>query len=100
MTSYTSTATSGITLSAGVSAEPSAVPKALIATRAVQTKEGWRGQVIVAEDIVWESDYGSGFAHQAEEEATYRVIDRIKRLLTDPHPNDVTDETDETGDPA
>lgn len=91
------TLSTGITLTTTASPAPVSAPTGLIATRAIQTKDGWRGQIIVAEEIVWESDYGSPTAREAAEDATYRVLDRIKRLVTDPHPNDPELFEDEDG---
>lgn len=78
--SYGSTMTSGIVLSAGESPAPAKAPKALIATRAVQMKDGWVGQLFVAEEVVWESD-PQETADDAEQAATARVLKRVKKLL-------------------
>lgn len=86
MTSYSNTATSSITmnglaLTSGSSPAPAKAPQGLIVTRAVETKEGWVGQIIVDEAIIYEtSPYDS--AERAEKLATKRVIDRIKKLLS------------------
>lgn len=83
----------GVNLSAGSSPAPQGAPQSLIATRAVELKDGWAGQVIVAgevvlEDPAWES------ARDAEEWATRIVADRIKALFTAP----ATENDDEKGD--
>jgi hypothetical protein len=80
MTTYNTAVANGITLSAGTSPEPARVPKGLIATRAVEVKGGWVGQIIVAEDIIWQTPKRSK-AEDAEQEATKRVIERVKGLL-------------------
>lgn len=79
MSGYTM-AYDGITLTAAASPDPAATPKGLIVTRALELKDGWVGQVIVAEEVVKEK---AGFdrAQDAEEWATYRVTDAIKKLF-------------------
>ena len=84
---YSTTMSNGILVTAGESPSPSGVPKGLIATRSVQLKDGWVGQVTVAEEIVWESEpfedaEGDSGARIAEREATEFVITRIKGLLS------------------
>lgn len=82
MTSSSSTLTNGITFAPAGSPQPSSAPKGLIVTRAIETKDGWVGQIIVAEAIVWESE-PTKKPHQAERAATGRVIERIKSLFED-----------------
>lgn len=66
---------------------PQPTPKELIATRAVETKDGWRGQVIIDSEIVWETEpiTGSGEDEAAstfvQRQANAYVIDRIKSLF-------------------
>ena len=72
----------GITFAPAGSPPPAGVPKGLIVTRAIETKDGWVGQVIVAEEIVWETPARKK-AHQAERAATQRVIERVKSLFAD-----------------
>jgi hypothetical protein len=78
---YNSTTSNGIMVSAGASPAPLAAPKGLVVTRAIETKEGWVGQIIVADVIFWESKVFKK-AQDAEEAATKRVILKIKRMLT------------------
>lgn len=80
MSAYNSTTSNGILVSAGTSPAPLTTPKGLIVTRAVETKEGWFGQIIVAEQIIWESRMFKT-AQPAEEAATKRVIAKITRML-------------------
>jgi hypothetical protein len=62
-------------------------PEGLLVTRAVQTKEGWKGQIIVDKNIVWESEDG----HRGEDdfegeklalaEANKRVVNALGDLF-------------------
>lgn len=45
----------GITLSPTIDETRPRTPAGLIVTQAVQTKDGWLGQVIIDKEIVWES---------------------------------------------
>lgn len=87
---YTTTWNTGILVPSGSSPEPARAPKGLIVTRAVELQEGWVGQVIVAEEIVWQGDPFAQAA-DAEEDATYHVIVRVKSLFTAPHETDSTE---------
>src|SRR3954447_24458340 len=83
MSTYASTtATNGIMFAPAGSPPPAGAPKGLIVTRAIETRDGWVGQIIVAEAIIWESE-PTKKAHQAERAATRRVIERIKNLFAD-----------------
>lgn len=55
-------------------------PAGLLVTRAVETKAGWVGQVIIDKDIVWES---AAFDERdaAVSEANGLVVDRLKALF-------------------
>lgn len=80
-TSYNQgTMTTGMTWSPSGSPEPAKVPKGMIVTRAVETKVGWVGQIVVAEEIIWESD-PRGKAHHAEEDATFHVVGAFRAML-------------------
>lgn len=46
----------GITIAPGTGTERPKTPAGLLVTQAVQTKDGWLGQVIVDKEIIWESD--------------------------------------------
>lgn len=62
---------------------PPATPSGLIATRAVEIKDGWLGQVIVDKTIVAETTaiVGEDAAEVALEKANRRVVDAIKGLF-------------------
>lgn len=62
---------------------PAKLPAALIATKAVQTKDGWFGQVIVDKKIVWESGSVSS-GDIAIELANGHVVEKITGLLVEP----------------
>lgn len=83
-TNYTTLSGSSgmITLSPTVSLERPKTPAGLIVTQAVQTKEGWLGQVIVDKEIVWESDPKSS-GDYAIESANARVVDRVRAWFQD-----------------
>lgn len=78
---YSVTTSNGIMLAAGASPVPSSAPKGLIVTRAVEVKDGWTGQVVVAEEIVREK-VGFATAEKAERWATSVVTKAIKGLFT------------------
>lgn len=79
MTSYATSTVNGITLTTGAGLVQ-AVPKGLIATRAVQLKDGWVGQVVVAEEVVKEKD-GFDSGKDAEEWVSAHIVSALKRLL-------------------
>jgi hypothetical protein len=85
---YTTTlATNGVTFSlspqVGEYRDKPKTPSGLIVTAAVQTKEGWLGQVIVDKEIVFESGACDN-ADAAVEIANKRVVDVIKALFASP----------------
>lgn len=55
-------------------------PSGLIVTQAVQTKDGWLGQVIVDKEIVWES-IPELEGEDAVQAANSHVVTAIKALL-------------------
>jgi hypothetical protein len=55
-------------------------PAELIVTQAVQTKDGWLGQVIVDKEIVWEGSAVSD-GDEAVRAANARVVQAFKALL-------------------
>lgn len=71
---------------------PEPPPKGLLATRAVEIKDGWIGQVLVDREIVWESDAiteadvgdNERPGDVAQDLANDAVLNRIKRLFTGP----------------
>lgn len=86
MASFSSTSAAtfvvnGVSVAAGSSPAPIGMPPSLIATRAVEMKAGWIGQLIVAGDVIWESK-PKKTSKEAEEQATQRVVERLKSLLS------------------
>jgi hypothetical protein len=83
----------GTTYSTGVSwslaadkgSAPKETPEALVHTRAVETKAGWVGQVIVGGAIVWESAALPGTAsnagYDAQAEANMKVVEVFTNLF-------------------
>lgn len=60
--------------------EPVKTPAGILVTRAVETKAGWVGQIILDKDIVWESEP----KHKSDEavmDANDRVVDKLRRLF-------------------
>ncbi len=57
----------------------------MIVTQAVQTKDGWRGQVIVDKEIVYETTPVKGSAGEdAVQAANRRVVDAFKAMFAAP----------------
>jgi hypothetical protein len=88
MSTYTSTlSTNGSTFvlspDVGKYSDKPQTPSGLIVTAAVQTKEGWLGQVIVDKEIVFESG-ACDDADAAVEIANKRVVDAIRGLFASP----------------
>lgn len=77
-----STAGFGIRIETGD--RPEKTPRGLLNTRAVELREGWFGQIIVDEEIVFQSAVPHGRSVDAIEEVNGRVVDRIKALFGDP----------------
>lgn len=73
----------GYTLDLPAGAKPAPAPKGLLATRAVETKDGWVGQVIVDTEILYESKLypGEDGSADALEHVNARVVERIKKLF-------------------
>lgn len=80
------TSSSGFQLTTTTSGRPPSTPKGLFATRAVETRAGFLGQVIVDGEIVWESDPYKGYrsGEDAQREANKYIVDRFKALLAPP----------------
>jgi hypothetical protein len=81
----------GIALQAESGERPKETPEGLIVTRAVQTKAGWVGQVIVDKQIVHETeawgndpDDDSDNRTDAIREVNTYVVDAVKRMLSTP----------------
>jgi hypothetical protein len=70
----------GITFNPGTSEERPKTPSGLIVTQAVQTREGWLGQVIVDKEIVWEGGV-SDEGEDAIKAANARVVEVFKTLF-------------------
>lgn len=70
----------GLTLSPAKSDEKPTTPAGLIVTQAVQTKDGWLGQVIVDKVIVWESALQED-GEDGVRAANARVVERLRSLL-------------------
>lgn len=70
----------GITFSPSTGDAAPRTPSGLIVTQAVQTKDGWLGQVIVDKQIVWESPL-KGDGGDAIHTANGRVVDAFKELF-------------------
>lgn len=62
---------------------PAITPRGLLATRAVETKDGWRGQIIIDQEIVFETEPQSSSASSLQE-ANRRVVNTIRNLFVDP----------------
>lgn len=79
---YGTIASTGTTMTLTVpsGAEPPRTPSGLIATRAVETKDGWLGQVIVDKEIVLETPL-TRYSDTAIREANKRVVTAIKALF-------------------
>lgn len=71
----------GITLSPGNDTGVPRTPSGLIVTQAVQTKDGWLGQVIVDKEIVWEGA-AAKTGDAAIREANARVVGVFKALFS------------------
>jgi len=70
----------GITFSPDTSETRPRTPSGLIVTQAVQTKDGWLGQVIVDKEIVWESEPGDG-GEAAVGAANRRVVEAFRQMF-------------------
>lgn len=74
--------------------EPIKTPAGLLVTRAVQTKAGWVGQILVDKTIIWEGpaqtssspDDDEDLSSAAVKEANWRVVNALRGLLGDPPP--------------
>ena len=64
--------------------KPEPAPRGLICTRAVETRGGWIGQVIIDTEIVYETPPITGeedAGEMAQQEANSYVIERVKALF-------------------
>jgi hypothetical protein len=84
--SYTGTTSSstlsynGITLATGTGETPKPAPKELIATRAVESQNGWLGQIIMSGEIVYQTK-PQETSQRALGKVNKRVHDRFRRLI-------------------
>jgi len=76
------TGNSGWTL-APETTDPVKTPTGLLATRAIETKSGWVGQIILDKEIIWESEPLSGEDAQKHvtAEASQRVVQALRQLF-------------------
>ena len=65
-------------------AERITTPKGLLVTRAIELQEGWVGQIIIDKSIVWQGNPRDD-EKEAVQEATSRVVDRLKFLFQTQH---------------
>lgn len=70
----------GITISPSTAETKPKTPAGLVVTQAVQTKEGWLGQVVVDKEIVWESEAYDD-SEDAIQDANAQVVDVFKALF-------------------
>lgn len=75
--------TTGYTLTLGSGTKPEQTPGGLITTRAVETKKGWRGHVIIDKEIVYETKPKTN-ADDAMKEVNRYVMNRVKALFSPP----------------
>lgn len=80
----------GITVTPTTAESRPRPPAGLIATQAVQTRDGWLGQVIVDKEIVWESSPEQD-GEDAVRAANTRVVSAVKTLF------EILDGSDEVG---
>ena len=76
---------SGIVIN-GTNVEPIRTPSGILVTRAVETKGGWVGQIIVDKTIVWESEPIQDHPEvtkNAQREATEAANDRVVARMTE-----------------
>lgn len=87
MTNYAPTLTSssyGISISPLTAEARPKTPGGLVVTQAVQTKDGWLGQVIVDKEIVWESEAfndGEEDSLDAVQAANAKVVQVFRALF-------------------
>jgi len=79
-TTYTVSSTTGLVMDTGVGSRPDPTPTNLLATRAVEAKDGWLGQIIMAGEIVYQTkpQRSSGAALRR---VNRRIHDAFRRLI-------------------
>ena len=70
----------GLTVAPARNDEKPRTPPGLIVTQAVQTRDGWLGQVVVDKTITWESDPCAD-GDDAVQEANGRVVEAFRQLF-------------------
>jgi hypothetical protein len=70
----------GVTLTTGIGETPKPPPKDLIATRAVESQDGWLGQIIMLGEIVYETK-PQETSQRALGKVNQRVHNRFRRLI-------------------
>jgi hypothetical protein len=78
-----STTSGGILWPQGEGQVPPSTPKGLLATRAVETAEGWLGHLIVDKEIVYQTKPHPDSA-EAMHDVNSRVVARLKWLFGTP----------------
>jgi hypothetical protein len=71
------------TVAADKGSTPKDAPEALVHTRAVETKAGWIGQVIIGGAIVWESLAMGGDADTGGRAAQQAANTKVIQVFTD-----------------
>jgi hypothetical protein len=77
----TTSYSTGLTLATGTGETPKPTPKELIATRAVEARDGWLGQIIMSGEIVYETK-PQKTSRDALGKVNRRVHERFKRLIS------------------
>lgn len=77
--------TYGISLVPDANESKPKTPPGLIVTQAVQTRDGWLGQVIVDKAIVWESPAAED-GDDAIQAANTRVVEALRALFAEATP--------------
>lgn len=72
---------SGIVLDTKDGELPAKTPKELLATRAVESKDGWLGQIIMSGEIVHQTE-PQETSGEALEEVNSHIHKRFKKLIT------------------
>lgn len=77
----TITYTTGIALDTATGKRPEPTPKELIATRAIEAKGGWLGQIVMSGEIVYETK-PQKTSQKALLKVNRRIHDSFRRLIT------------------
>ena len=70
----------GMTFATGTGERPAPTPRELIATRAIEAKDGWLGQILMAGEIVYETKPQKD-SRAALGKVNQRVHNRFRRLI-------------------